>query len=129
MKRFHAHVRVDNLQSSIRFYSTLFGVEPAVLKPDYAKWILDDPRINFAITAGTPAPGIDHLGMQVDSDDELAAITRRLDAPGNRWQSRRTPPAATRKETKDGWRIRTASHGRPSNSARTRPTVSTSHRA
>jgi catechol 2,3-dioxygenase-like lactoylglutathione lyase family enzyme len=82
VKRFHAHVRVDNLQSSIRFYSTLFGVEPAVLKPDYAKWILDDPRINFAITAGTPAPGIDHLGMQVDSDDELAAITRRLDAAG-----------------------------------------------
>ena len=82
MKRFHAHVRVDDLESSVRFYSTLFGAAPAVLKPDYAKWMLDDPRINFAITAGTHLPGLDHLGLQVESDDELAAIAERLDAAG-----------------------------------------------
>ena len=82
MKRFHAHVKVEDLESSVRFYSTLFGAEPAVLKSDYAKWMLDDPRINFAITAGTHAPGIDHLGLQVESDDELAVIARRLEAAG-----------------------------------------------
>ena len=78
MKRFHAHVRVENLESSVRFYSTLFGTEPAVLKPDYAKWMLDDPRVNFAITAGATSPGLDHLGLQVESDDELATIAGRL---------------------------------------------------
>ena len=57
MKRFHAHVRVDDLESSVRFYSTLFGAEPAVLKADYAKWMLDDPRVNFAITAGSASTG------------------------------------------------------------------------
>jgi catechol 2,3-dioxygenase-like lactoylglutathione lyase family enzyme len=80
MKRFHAHVRVDDLESSVRFYSTLFGTEPTVLKTDYAKWLLDDPRINFAITAGAASPGIDHLGFQVESDEDLAAIAGRLTA-------------------------------------------------
>jgi catechol 2,3-dioxygenase-like lactoylglutathione lyase family enzyme len=80
MKRFHAHVRVDDLESSVRFYSTLFGAAPTVLQPDYAKWMLDDPRLNFAITAGTYLPGLDHLGLQVESDDELAAIAQRLEA-------------------------------------------------
>lgn len=83
MKRFHAHVRVNDLESSVRFYSTLFGSEPAVLKPDYAKWMLDDPRVNFAITVGTTAAGLDHLGVQVDSDEELATIAGRFDAAGN----------------------------------------------
>jgi predicted enzyme related to lactoylglutathione lyase len=78
MKRFHAHVRVEDLQSSVRFYSTMFGTEPAVLKPDYAKWMLDDPRVNFAITASAVNPGLDHLGLQVESDDELVAIAGRL---------------------------------------------------
>jgi len=82
MKRFHAHVRVDDLESSVRFYSTLFGTEPAVIKADYAKWMLDDPRVNFAITAGSASTGIDHLGLQVESDEDLAAITRRLAAAG-----------------------------------------------
>src|SRR5580693_9315594 len=81
MKRFHAHVRVDDLESSVRFYSTLFGAEPTVLKPDYAKWMLDDPRVNFAITAGGK-PGLDHLGFQVESDDELATIAGRLKQAG-----------------------------------------------
>jgi len=82
MKRFHAHVRVDDLAASVHFYSTLFGAEPAVLKPDYAKWMLEDPRVNFAITAGSPTTGLDHLGLQVDSDDDLAIIAGRLDAAG-----------------------------------------------
>ena len=82
MKRFHAHVRVDDLESSVRFYSTLFGAEPAVLKPDYAKWMLDDPRVNFAITAGSTSTGLDHLGLQVESDEDLATIAARLDAAG-----------------------------------------------
>jgi len=78
MKRFHAHVRVDDLGSSVRFYSTLFGAEPTVLKADYAKWMLDDPRINFAITAGSTLSGLDHLGLQVESDEDLAIIAARL---------------------------------------------------
>jgi len=82
MKRFHAHVRVDDLESSVSFYSTLFGAEPAVLKADYAKWMLDDPCLNFAITAGSSSTGLDHLGLQVESDDDLATIAGRLDAAG-----------------------------------------------
>jgi catechol 2,3-dioxygenase-like lactoylglutathione lyase family enzyme len=82
MKRFHAHVRVGDLESSVRFYSTLFESEPAVLKADYAKWVLDDPPVNFAITAGSKVPGLDHLGLQVESDEDLALIAGRLDAAG-----------------------------------------------
>jgi catechol 2,3-dioxygenase-like lactoylglutathione lyase family enzyme len=82
MKRFHVHVRVDDLDSSVRFYSTLFGAEPAVLKPEYAKWMLDDPRVNFAVTSGSTSPGLDHLGLQVESDQDLATIAGRLDAAG-----------------------------------------------
>jgi catechol 2,3-dioxygenase-like lactoylglutathione lyase family enzyme len=82
MNRFHVHVRVADLDTSVRFYSTLFGAEPAVLKSDYAKWMLDDPRVNFAITAGMSGVGIDHLGLQVESDDGLATIASRLEAAG-----------------------------------------------
>ncbi|UXY15893.1 VOC family protein [Chitiniphilus purpureus] len=80
MKRFHVHVSVDQLDDSIRFYSAMFNAQPTVQKPDYAKWMLEDPRINFAISQrGTPA-GVDHLGFQVDSDDELAALQAQLQA-------------------------------------------------
>jgi catechol 2,3-dioxygenase-like lactoylglutathione lyase family enzyme len=82
MKRFHAHVRVSDLESSVRFYSKLFGTEPTVLKSDYAKWMLDDPPINFAITGGSATAGLDHLGLQVESDADLATIASRLDAAG-----------------------------------------------
>lgn len=78
MKRFHVHLNVDQLDSSIRFYTTLFGTAPSVVKPDYAKWMLDDPRINFAISQRGRAAGLDHLGMQVEDDAELAAIGDRL---------------------------------------------------
>jgi lactoylglutathione lyase len=78
MKRFHVHVRVKNLDESIRFYSTLFNAPPTVLKHDYAKWMMEDPRVNFAISTHGDAAGIDHLGFQVEEDRELAAVATRL---------------------------------------------------
>jgi hypothetical protein len=74
MKRFHVHVSVPDLKQSIRFYSTLFGSEPAVVKDDYAKWMLEDPRVNFAISERGGKAGINHLGLQTDSDAELEAL-------------------------------------------------------
>jgi len=74
MKRFHVHVSVDDLAGSIRFYTSIFGVGPAVEKSDYAKWMLEDPRINFAISNLGGKAGVNHLGLQVDSADELAAL-------------------------------------------------------
>lgn len=78
MKRMHVHVGVDNLVKSTQFYSALFGSEPTVTKPDYAKWMLDDPRLNFAISAGHATRGIEHLGIQVEDDAELAEVYGRL---------------------------------------------------
>ncbi len=78
MKRLHVHVAVDDLAASIKFYSTLFAAEPTVTKADYAKWMLDDPRVNFAISARGAAPGLNHLGIQVESADELAEMNARL---------------------------------------------------
>jgi len=80
MKRFHVHVAVPDLAASIRFYSTLFGAEPSVVKDDYAKWMLDDPRVNFAISNRGASVGLNHLGFQVDSDDELEALHSQLEA-------------------------------------------------
>ncbi len=81
MKRLHVHVGVEDLDRSIGFYSTLFGAEPTVTKGDYAKWMLDDPRVNFAISTGQHAEkGIKHLGIQVESSDELAEVYGRLKA-------------------------------------------------
>jgi catechol 2,3-dioxygenase-like lactoylglutathione lyase family enzyme len=80
MKRLHVHVGVTDLDRSVRFYSVLFGAAPTVQKPDYAKWLLDDPRVNFAISRRGHAPGINHLGIQVDSREELDDIAARLEA-------------------------------------------------
>ena len=81
MKRMHVHVGVNDLDASIHFYSTLFGVEPTVTEHDYAKWMLDDPRVNFAISAGHhAAKGIEHLGIQVESSEELSEVYSRLKA-------------------------------------------------
>ncbi|MEN9864509.1 MAG: hypothetical protein RL748_99 [Pseudomonadota bacterium] len=80
MKRFHMHLAVSDLASNIRFYSQLFGAAPTVEKDDYAKWMLDDPRINFAISARGAAPGVDHIGIQVESEAELAELKQRYDA-------------------------------------------------
>jgi predicted lactoylglutathione lyase len=84
MKRMHVHVAVDDLTQSIGFYSALFAAEPAVTKDDYAKWMLDDPRVNFAISTRGRQPGLDHLGIQVENGDELKEIYARLhEAGGN----------------------------------------------
>ena len=78
MKRFHVHVAVDNLEANIRFYSTVFGHAPTVQKPDYAKWMLEEPRINFAISQRGAKAGVDHLGFQVDSDEELSDLRKQV---------------------------------------------------
>jgi len=81
MKRLHVHVGVENLDASIEFYSTMFGAEPTVVKSDYAKWMLEDPRVNFAISAGDHArKGIEHLGIQAESPAELGEVYGRLKA-------------------------------------------------
>jgi catechol 2,3-dioxygenase-like lactoylglutathione lyase family enzyme len=82
MNRFHVHLNVADLPASVRFYSELFAAEPTVLKSDYAKWMLDNPKVNFAISNTGRAPGIDHLGIQVESDGDLAELGHRLDAAG-----------------------------------------------
>jgi catechol 2,3-dioxygenase-like lactoylglutathione lyase family enzyme len=82
MKRMHVHVAVDDLATSIRFYTTLFGAQPTVVKDDYAKWMLDDPRVNFAISDRADNAGVDHLGIQVESGEELAELAGRLKAAG-----------------------------------------------
>jgi catechol 2,3-dioxygenase-like lactoylglutathione lyase family enzyme len=82
MKRLHLHVTVPDLGQSIRFYETLFGAPPRVVKDDYAKWMLEDPRVNFAISTRDRAPGLDHVGIQVESPAELAELAGRLKAAG-----------------------------------------------
>lgn len=90
MNRFHVHLAVDDLAASIRFYSALFDTPPSVEKPDYAKWMLEDPRVNFAISQRGAEPGVNHLGFQVDSAEALAELRQRvakaelaaLDEPG-----------------------------------------------
>ena len=82
MKRLHLHVSVPDLAQSIAFYETLFATAPSVVKDDYAKWMLDDPKVNFAISAHDRPAGVDHVGIQVDSAGELAELSGRLKAAG-----------------------------------------------
>jgi catechol 2,3-dioxygenase-like lactoylglutathione lyase family enzyme len=82
MKRLHVHVAVENLTQSIGFYSALFAAQPAVVKTDYAKWMLDDPRVNFAISTRGRQPGLDHLGIQVENANELQEVYARLRRAG-----------------------------------------------
>jgi predicted enzyme related to lactoylglutathione lyase len=82
MKRIHVHVGVEDLSNAIRFYSELFATQPTVVKADYAKWMLDDPRANFAISTRGKRPGLDHLGIQVESQDELQEVYARLHKAG-----------------------------------------------
>lgn len=82
MKRLHLHVSVPSIDEAIAFYSTLFDAPPSVVKDDYAKWMLDDPRVNLAISSRARATGVDHVGVQVDSPAELAALASRLKAAG-----------------------------------------------
>lgn len=80
MKRFHVHMHVDDLAKNIAFYTQLFAAEPARVESDYAKWMLDDPRVNFAISTRGSQPGLDHLGFQVDDAEELTALKARVSA-------------------------------------------------
>ena len=80
MKRFHVHTHVDDLQASIDFYSRMFAAAPTRIEDDYAKWMLDDPRINFAISTRGAKAGIDHLGFQTDTEAELAELRARAQA-------------------------------------------------
>jgi predicted lactoylglutathione lyase len=82
MKRMHVHVAVNDLQHSIGFYSALFATQPSVIKADYAKWMLDDPRVNFAISTRGRQAGLDHVGIQVEDKDELQEIYARLRKAG-----------------------------------------------
>jgi catechol 2,3-dioxygenase-like lactoylglutathione lyase family enzyme len=82
MKRLHVHVAVTDLPHSIGFYSALFAATPAVVKPDYAKWMLDDPRVNFAISTRGRETGLDHLGIQVENEGELQEVYARLRGAG-----------------------------------------------
>jgi catechol 2,3-dioxygenase-like lactoylglutathione lyase family enzyme len=82
MKRFHVHISVDSIDASVKFYNTLFGQAASVQKSDYAKWMLDDPRINFAISQRGAKAGLDHLGLQLDSQDDLHAMTAQLISAG-----------------------------------------------
>ena len=80
MKRFHIHIGVEQLEEAIRFYSALFGADPVKRKPYYAKWLLEDPRVNFAISTRTKKNGMDHLGIQVEKETELRELCERLKA-------------------------------------------------
>jgi catechol 2,3-dioxygenase-like lactoylglutathione lyase family enzyme len=82
MKRLHVHIAVDDIDRSIGFYSILFAAKPSIRETDYAKWMLDDPRVNFAISTRGGTKGVDHLGIQVDSDDELRELSGRLRSAG-----------------------------------------------
>ena len=82
MKRLHVNLSVSDLEKSIHFYSSLFASEPTVLKEDYAKWMLDDPRVNFAISTHGSGGGVDHLGIQVEDQDELQQVYSRLKDAG-----------------------------------------------
>lgn len=78
MKRFHVHVAVDDLEANIRFYSAIFGAPPTVAKADYAKWMIEEPRLNFAISNRGAKTGLDHLGFQVDSNEELGELRQKV---------------------------------------------------
>lgn len=78
MKRLHVHVSVENIEESVKFYTAMFGAGPVKQKPDYAKWLINEPSVNFAISAKGRAPGFDHFGIQVDEDSELAEVRKRI---------------------------------------------------
>ena len=104
MKRLHIHVAVDDLAKNIDFYSKLFGQAPAVTKDDYAKWMLDDPRVNFAISNRGRAKGLDHLGFQVESDGELEGVHANMNAAGGQVVSQ-TGTACCYAESDKHWTV------------------------
>ena len=115
MKRLHVHVSVDDLAQSIRFYSTLFAAEPTVVKDDYAKWMLEDPRVNFAISKlGGRTAGISHLGIQAEDETELAEVYDRLSQAERPIVEAKGSPAVMPNPTSSGSLIRRACRGKRS---------------
>jgi predicted enzyme related to lactoylglutathione lyase len=114
MKRMHVHVAVENLESSIDFYSALFAANPSVVKPDYAKWMLDDPRVNFAISTRGRQPGLDHLGIQVEDKAELSEVYARLHRAGGTVIEQGQTSCCSRSRRNPGLTIPRASRGKPS---------------
>jgi catechol 2,3-dioxygenase-like lactoylglutathione lyase family enzyme len=100
MKRLHVHVSVQDLPASIRFYTTLFAAEPVVIKPDYAKWMLEDPRVNFAVSTRRQLAGVNHLGFQVDTDEELRGMRAQLEAADTRMIEESEQPCCYAKSDK-----------------------------
>jgi catechol 2,3-dioxygenase-like lactoylglutathione lyase family enzyme len=100
MKRFHVHLSVKDLPASIRFYRNLFGAEPVVTEPDYAKWMLEDPRVNFAISTNRQPVGLNHLGFQIESDDELRCMRVQLELAGARTREENERPCCYAKSNK-----------------------------
>src|SRR5271156_4286562 len=100
MKRLHVHVGVKDLSVSIRFYQTLFGAEPTVTKPDYAKWMIEDPRVNFAISMHRQPVGVNHLGFQVETDEELRGMRAQLEAADARMVKESEQPCCYAKSDK-----------------------------
>jgi catechol 2,3-dioxygenase-like lactoylglutathione lyase family enzyme len=100
MKRFHVHVSVKDLAASIRFYQSLFGAEPSVTKVDYAKWLLEDPRVNFAISTHHQPLGVNHLGVQADTDEELRSMRAQLHAADSRMLEENEQPCCYAKSDK-----------------------------
>jgi hypothetical protein len=88
MKRMHVHVAVPDITNAIGFYSALFALQPTVVKPDYAKWMLEDPRVNFAISTRGRQPGLDHLGVQVEDGEELNEVYARATGRRRRHRAR-----------------------------------------
>ena len=100
MKRLHVHVSVKDLPASIRFYKTLFSAEPVVTQPDYAKWMLEDPKVNFAISINRQPVGVNHLGFQVETDDELRGMRAQLEAADARMVEESEQPCCYAKSDK-----------------------------
>jgi len=112
MKRLHVNMAVNDLDKSIGFYTSLFDSEPTVVKDDYAKWMLDDPRVNFAITTRGQRKGIDHLGIQVENEAELGEVYSRLQSAVRRSLRRAKRPVAMLIPKRAGFSIRKASPGK-----------------
>jgi catechol 2,3-dioxygenase-like lactoylglutathione lyase family enzyme len=100
MKRLHVHVSVKDLPASIRFYRTLFGADPAVILADYAKWMLEDPRVNFAISSNRQPVGVNHLGFQVETDEELRGMRAQLEEADARMVEESEQPCCYAKSDK-----------------------------
>lgn len=114
MKRLHVHIAVDDVARPIDFYSTLFSARPTVLKADYAKWMLEDPRVNLAISQRGAATGVEHLGIQVETGDELAEVYGRLRQADAFVLEEGQQPVATPNPKRAGSSTRQACHGNSS---------------